>query len=307
MKKYYVTLFLLGLGLWSTHAQSNKNIVISGTKFTYPLVETWIKAYQKANPEAKIQLLDKSQLANQKPSIRIASYDLEQTELSNNQTAIPVSKYALLPVTSAKNPVNTKFQKKGLKYEDLKKIFTVDPEESIEDNKPEFAYQVYTRSARVCSSITFANYLGGQVDDIVGKGISGDDVHLLEALKRDSIGITYNNLGYLYDLQARTPLKEFSIIPIDLNENGKIDKDEQIYQNLDQLLATLSQTKGKKIPVEQVYFIVDGDSNPEEQKFIKWIQSEGQKFNQSLGFLSLGEEATQIKSASSRTSEGRNR
>lgn len=307
MKKYYVTLFLLGLGLWSAYAQSNKNIVISGTKFTYPLVETWIKAYQKANPEAKIQLLDKSQLANQKPSIRIASYDLEQTELSNNQTAIPVSKYALLPVTSAKNPVNTKFQKKGLKYEDLKKIFTVDPEESIEDNKPEFAYQVYTRSARVCSSITFANYLGGQVDDIVGKGISGDDVHLLEALKRDSIGITYNNLGYLYDLQARTPLKEFSIIPIDLNENGKIDKDEQIYQNLDQLLATLSQTKGKKIPVEQVYFIVDGDSNPEEQKFIKWIQSEGQKFNQSLGFLSLGEEATQIKSASSRIAEGRNR
>ena len=31
-------------------------IVISGTKFTYPLIEKWITEYKKVNPNADIQL-----------------------------------------------------------------------------------------------------------------------------------------------------------------------------------------------------------------------------------------------------------
>ncbi|WP_026993916.1 hypothetical protein [Flectobacillus major] len=271
--------------------QAQNKVVLSGTKFTYPLIETWITAYKKVNPEARIKLVDKNQEGAEQANVRIASYDIDKAELKENEVAIPVSRYALLPVANAKNPLAQKAQKRGIKQEDLKKVFLEDPEDALEDKKTEASYQVYTRSARVCSSITFANYLGAKPDDIVGKGITGEDKHLLEAIRRDSLGVTYNNLGYLYDLQSRALQQGLVVLPIDINDNGRLDKDEQIYQDLDVLISYLDKNpKIKAIPVEKVYFIANTTTeNDELNRFVTWVQKEGQAFNQRLGFLNVGE------------------
>ncbi len=294
MKKIVLSV-LASLSLLASQAQTKNSIVITGTKFTYPLIEKWIAGYQKVHPEVSIKLLDKGQEGVDKANVRIASYDVYKAGLKENEVAIPVSRYALLPVASQQSPLALKLQKKGIKPEELKKLFLEDPEESLDDKKPEAPYQIYTRSAKVCSSITFANYLGSQPDDIVGKGITGDDKHLIEAIKRDSLGITYNNLGYIYDVQSRNIAKGLTVLPIDLNENGKLDKDEQIYQNLDVLLGYLAKNPNvQSLPVEKVYFVVNGQQDNEAfQSFVQWIHKEGQSYNQALGFLEVGEITTQ--------------
>ena len=300
MKKSLFFLLALGISV-NTFAQNKSPLILGGTKFTYPLVEAWITAYKQANPTASIKLVEKGQEGFDKVNVRIASYDVVKEPLKENEVATAVSRYALLPVANANNTLAQKAQRKGIKQEDLKKLFLEDPEDDFEGKKVEDTYQIYTRSAKVCSSITFANYLGGSYDDIVGKRIAGDDKHLLEAIKKDSAGITYSNASYLYDLKTRTLNSGILVLPVDLNGNGKLDKTEQLYQNLDVLLTYLEKNPEEKaISTEKVYFVTDGKTENEElTRFVAWIRNEGQTLSSALGFLNLhGEDE---KSASIRT------
>lgn len=294
MKAKLTGLFLL-LGTLASQAQDNPKVNISGTKFTYPLIEKWITEYKKTYPTADIQLASK---AGESVTIQIIAYHPELATFGENKQITAVSRFALLPVGNGNAPLTQKSLKKGVKKEELKKYFLEDPEDALEQDKDAPRYQVYTRASKVCSSISFASYLGDDAENIVGKGITGDDKNLLEAIKRDPNGITYNNLGYLFDLQTREPLKDFSILPIDLNNNGKLDKDEQIYGNLDQLIGFIEKNPNSKaIPTENVYFITNKNAeNPELKRFVNWTQHEGQAFSKEFGFISLND-VTDIKSA----------
>lgn len=286
MKAKLTGLFLL-LGAVASNAQNSK-VSLSGTRFTYPLIEKWITEYKKTYPKADVQLASNT---GESVTIQIIAYRAEPTAFGDDKQITPVSRFALLPVGNEKNPLVEKAVKKGVKKDDLKKYFLEDPEDALEQDKDTPKYQVYTRASKVCSSISFASYLGDDAENIVGKGITGDDKNLLEAIKRDPLGITYNNLGYLYNLQTREPLKDFAIFPIDLNSNGKLDKDEQIYGNLDQLISFLEKNPtNKAIPTENVYFITNRNAENEELKrFVSWTQHEGQAFVKDLGFVGLGE------------------
>lgn len=287
MKTRFLTFSLLLLAL-GTFAQQSGHVYLSGTRFTYPLIEKWIAEYSKTYPNANIRLLTKT---NDSVNVTIIAHYPEKSILDENKDLVTVSRFALLPVASEKNLLAQKTLKKGIKKEDLQKVFFEDAEDDLEQDKSQAHFQVYTRASKVCSSITFAKYFGNDADNIVGKGISGDDKHLLDAIRRDSLGITYNNLGFIYDLQTRSPLKGFSVIPIDLNSNGKLDKDEQIYENLDLLVSYLEKNpSAKSIPTEKVFFITPKNSNNQELKrFTAWVQREGQAFSNKLGFISLGE------------------
>ncbi|MBA4850568.1 hypothetical protein [Emticicia sp. BO119] len=270
------------------HSVGQQNIRISGTRFTFPLVERWIVEYNKSGSNLSADLIPKAQ-PNEKLTVRVVGHVLEKTELKPSEEVIVVSRFALLPVSNEKNSLAQKSLKKGLKPEELKKVFFEDPEESLEENTNNGKYQVYTRNARVCSSIAFARYFNDEPENIFGKGITGDDYHLIEAVKRDSLGITYNNLGYIYDLESRTLQKGLAVLPIDFNKNGKLEKEEQIYQNLDLLISFLEKGNKKQyLPTENIFFVIDkSQASDELNKFIRWVQTDGQSFAHEYGFLSL--------------------
>ena len=288
MKISTKSFLIVAFGLISLAGMGQQNVKISGTKFTYPLLERWIAEYSKSNANLSFNLIQKFQ-ASDKLDIRIVAHVLDKSELKPSDEVITISRFALLPIISEKNVLAQKTLKKGIKPEDLKKIFFEDPEDELEASKSNAQYQVYTRNARVCSSITFAKYFNDEPENIFGKSISGDDNYLLEAIKRDSIGITYNNLGYIYDLETRVPQKGVTILPIDFNKNGKLEKEEQVYQNLDLLLSFLEKNiKKQYLPSENVFFVIDKSQSSEEiKKFIRWVQNEGQVFAHAYGFLSL--------------------
>ena len=286
MKAQLTSLILL-LGTLATQAQDNPKVNIGGTRFTYPLIEKWITEYKKTYPKADVQL---ASTAGESVTIQIIAYRAEPSAFGDEKIITPVGRFALLPVGNPSTPLAEKALKKGVKKEELKKYFLEDPEDALEQDKDAPKYQVYTRASKVCSSISFAKYLGDDAENIVGKGITGDDKNLLEAIKKDQNGITYNNLGYLYNLQTREPLKDFAIFPIDLNSNGKLDKEEQIYSNLDQLISYIEKNPNTQaIPTENVYFITNKSTeNTELKRFVNWTQHEGQAFVKEFGFIGLG-------------------
>jgi phosphate transport system substrate-binding protein len=278
---------------------------LTGTKFTYPLIEKWILEYKKVNPTARIKLLKKGENNTDSANISIVSHKLEETKLKQNDSYVQVAEYALLPIANEANPLVKTVVKKGIEEKQLKDIFfkTSHDEllssEELAKKKEKNPYTVYTRATSSCASISFADHFVTKWENINGKGISGDDKHLLQAVLKDTNSISYNNLGYIYDLNTRLPVKGIVILPIDINQNGKLDKEEQIYGTLDQVITYLENNPDeKRIPTAYVNFIFDKSiTNETLQLFLNWVLTDGQKYNHELGFFNYGPkvQAKQIK------------
>jgi len=270
------------------NAQNKDQVIsITGTQFTYPLIKRWITEYTKINPELKFKLIS-DQENNDKADLKIIAHTPEKGEIADNKTLTRVGRFAILPITNVKNQSFTKEFKRGVKQDGLKAIFIKDggdlnPEEK-KDKAPE--YTVYTKTPQSCAAKVISSYLGYPSDDLNGIYVTGDDSYLITSLLEDSTGVSYNNLGLIYDLDKRVPVKGIKILPIDLNNNGRLDKEEQIYGNLDQVITYLEDSKGNAIPTANVSFITDEkQSNPAITNFLSWVKAFGQEFNHQYGFL----------------------
>jgi hypothetical protein len=125
LKFISIFLFLAVTSILTVNAQKQKDYVyISGTKFTYPLIEKWINEYKKVYPEARIKLQTVKPSGKQgidSTNLRIVAHTLRQDELNPNEIYFHVGKFALLPITIERNVVVKKEFRKGLKQDDLKK------------------------------------------------------------------------------------------------------------------------------------------------------------------------------------------
>jgi phosphate transport system substrate-binding protein len=91
----------------------------------------------------------------------------------------------------------------------------------------------------------------------------------------------------VYDLKTRKVKSGLTIIPVDLNNNGKLDEDENFYSTLDQVIGKLEEKKYPEIVVGNVNFSFPQDvaSNKDLYNFITWVLNEGSKYNHEYGFL----------------------
>jgi phosphate transport system substrate-binding protein len=271
-------------------------IVITGTKFTYPLISKWIAEYTKENPQVQILLVNKNSDAK-KVDISIIANQPTKTEVSDNQQVFSVNKYALLPVASNTNSYIKRLRGHKLDKKEIDKLYFDESIFAEKSEKTKSPVNVYARESQASSSIAFADYFGREPSEIRGKKIAGDDIFLLSSVKKDSIGITFNNLSYLYDISTRKLKDGINILPLD------ITKETASYlNNVDDAIYILEKVKVETIPVEKINFVLDKVvENTEVLKFISWVINNGQQFNHQYGFLDL--DKTLQKSESSKLSE----
>jgi phosphate transport system substrate-binding protein len=214
-------LFIASAGLTAQN-KVTEPISISGTKFTYPLIEKWISEYSKVNPSAKFKLVQKA-TSEQAIDLNIIAHQPLKEDLKPNQEIVFAGKYALLPVTNTKNPLFASASKKGLSKKDIVKLFfdVVDYDAEPVKEKAKFASTIYARDNKACASTALASYFGHSASEIRGKKVLGDDIYLLSAIKKDSIGLAYNNLGYLFDTNSRKLKEGIALLPLDLKKDSK--------------------------------------------------------------------------------------
>jgi len=288
---FYQVLFALFItsSVFAGENTAKEPVVISGTKFTYPLIEKWIAEYQKVNPNANIKLAAKAN-AGQTADLNIIAHQPAQNELQANQEIIYAGRYALLPVTNNNNPILAAVAKKGLNKKELDKLFfeVVDYDSDEPAQKSKYRANIYARDNQACASTALAGYYGHLTSEIRGKKVFGDDIYLLSAIKKDSIGLAYNNLGYLYDINSRNLKEGIALLPLDLKKDAKSIQSG----NLDDVLNVLEATKVETVPVERIGFVYSQqNARKEVAEFLKWVLSDGQKFNHDKGFLNLDKQA----------------
>lgn len=258
-------------------------VKIKGTRFTYPIFNKWIAAFNKVYPNVKVSIAHKAPADS--IDLNIAAYKLTEADFTNNRAGVTLNRYAQLPITNAQRPDLKELQQKGLTAKDIKELYFSKSIPGQVNAAPQLV-NIYRRETAACASVSFAKHYGNEFKDLGGQGVNGDDKDLLKAVKKDPNGASYNNLGFVYDLQTRKVVDSIAVIPIDLNENGKIDARERIYDKVDDVIAYIENSNQSGIPVEEVNVIFSKDSKNEAAKlFLNWVLSEGQKYNHEFGFI----------------------
>lgn len=292
VKKAFFFMLAL-LGYFSTIAQNApQTITITESKFANLLVEKWVGEYTKANPDITFRFVKNSDQAQSDLSLTVNIPN--KAEGRSNKNQVTVGRVAILPIANEKNSSFEKQLKNGIKQQELKSIF-LRLDQDLFDSEGETAneplYTVYTQTPGAATAQVLLNHFGQASSDLNGVIVTGDDKYLLESVLVDSTGVTYSNLGQIYDLNKRTPIHGIKILPIDPDDNGRLKKEELIYNNLDQLITFLEASKSKTIPTDDVSFSYNKkNNNPLVEDFVNWVANSGQKFNHQYGFLRSDEE-----------------
>jgi phosphate transport system substrate-binding protein len=253
-------------------------ITLSGAWAIYPTAVAWAEAFQKKYPKVKIDVSAGGAGKGAADAIAglvdigMVSRDPDSAEIKKGIVPVYILHDAVFAVVSDKNPALVELLKKGIKRQAWIDIYisglTTTWDEVI-GNKIGKKLHVYTRSDSCGAAQSWAVYLGKKQEDLRGVGIYGDP-GLLEAAKRDPIGIGYNNFSYIFTRDGSV-VKGAVIVPIDSNENGIADADE-IYQSRDAAIKAIRA--GRYPATRKNYFFVKGKPQGLVKEFIEFALSE---------------------------------
>jgi phosphate transport system substrate-binding protein len=272
-------------------------ISISGAFALYPMAIKWAEEFRKINPGVRIDISAGgagkgiADALNGMVEIGMVSREISSEELKKGAFPIAVTKDAVVAVISEQNPALREILIRGLKKDAGYNIWITGKAKSwsqafgVKSGSP---VHVYTRSDACGAAEMWAKFYGQKQEDLLGVGVFGDP-GLAQAVKKDPLGIGFNNIGYAYDATTKKQVKGLRVIPLDLNSNGKIDNDENFYDSMNDLIEAISSGKYPSPPARELYFVTKGSpkNNKVLTEFIKWVLGDGQKFVHDAGYITL--------------------
>src|SRR4030043_1256167 len=282
-------------------AQDNTKgaITLSGAWALYPMAVRWAEEFRKIYPDVKIDLSAGgagkgiTDALNNMVDLGMVSREIYAEELKKGAYPIAVTKDAVVPVINAANPSLDILLSKGLKKNAGNNIWITGMYKTWAQAfgiKRATLMHIYTRSDACGAAEVWAKYFNKKQEDLLGSGVYGDP-GLALAVKRDPLGIGFNNIGYAYDRKTKKQLAGIRVLPIDINNDGKITPDEDFYNSMDDLITAIANGKYPSPPARELYFVTN--SKPQKEvviKFLQWVLSDGQKYVNESGYITLSKE-----------------
>lgn len=276
--------------------QLKGNITITGAFALYPLAVKWAEEFRKIHPGVKIDVSAGgagkgiTDVLSNVSDIGLLSRDLNPEEVKKGAFPITVTRDAVVPTVSANCPILFDLLVKGIKKEALNDFFIEGKSKYWEEAtgiKTKMPVHVYTRSDAAGAAETWAKYFGKKQEDLLGIGVYGDPGQA-QAIKKDPAAIGFSNIVYVYDLKTKEQTNGLIVLPIDLNNNGKIDTYENFYRRMDDLIDAIAAGKYPSPPARDLFFATKGKpTNPIVAEFIKYVLTQGQQYVYESGYISL--------------------
>lgn len=274
-------------------------ISVSGAWALYPMAVRWAEEFRKTYPGVRIDISAGgagkgiTDALNDMVDLGMVSREIYKDELNKGAYTIAVANDAVVPVINTSNPSLNSILSKGLNKDAGNNIWITGTYKTwaqafgIKSTTP---IHVYTRSDACGAAEVWANYFGKKQEDLLGSGVYGDP-GLALAVKKDPLGIGYNNIGYVYDSKTKKQLAGIKVLPIDINNDGKITPDENFYDSMDDLITAVANGKYPSPPARELYFVSHGKPQKEVViKFLNWILTDGQKYVNESGYITLSKE-----------------
>jgi phosphate transport system substrate-binding protein len=275
------------------------NISISGAFALYPLTVKWAEEFKKIHPGVKFDISaggagkGMTDALAKMVDIGLVSREISPEEVKKGAFAVAVTKDAVVATVSAKNPNIKEILAIGIDHDAAVNIFVTGKTKTWGQAlgiKSAVPIRVYTRSDACGAGETWAKYLGKKQEDLLGVGVFGDP-GLAQAVTKDPSGIAYNNIGYAYDAKTKQPNPGVKVVPLDINNNGKIDPEENFYNTMDEIVNAIANNKYPSPPARDLYFVTSGKPVKKELvEFIKWSLTEGQKYVLESGYINISKE-----------------
>jgi phosphate transport system substrate-binding protein len=272
-------------------------IKVSGAWALYPMMVKWAEEFQKVHPKVRIDLSaggagkGMADALGGAVDIGMVSREIRPEEIDQGAYFVPVVKDAVFPTINATNPVWEALSLKGVQRQTLVDLF-IDGElltwGDIAGTDSGEAVNVYTRSDACGAAETWAKYLGGEQEDLKDIAVYGDP-GLAEAVRMDPLGMGYNNLNYAYDMTTGLPVDGLQILPIDVNENGQVDPEEDLSTKEQALEAVITGVYPSP-PARDLYLVTQTEFQGLSAKFVRWILTDGQQYLAEVGYISLTED-----------------
>lgn len=288
-----------GCGQATVGAKSNDSlsgtITVSGAWALYPMMVRWAEEFQKIHPAVRFDISaggagkGMADALAGAVDVGMVSREIYPPEVEKGAFGIAVAKDAVFPTVSEQNPVWEELYEMGLTQEIFTGIYVNGQittwgqavgREDITD-----PIHVFTRSDAAGAPATWAAYLDGQQEDLLGVGVYGDP-GLLDAVIKDPLGIGYNNLNYVYEADTGQPVPGVRIIPIDVNGNGRVEPDE-IYDTKAQAVEAVATGHYPSPPARELYLVTHGQPGGLVKTFIEWVLLDGQRYLGEAGYVAL--------------------
>jgi phosphate transport system substrate-binding protein len=269
---------------------------VSGAWALYPMMVAWGEEFRKVHPKVRIDISAGGAGKGAADALAglvdlgMVSRDINPEEVKQGAFYIPVVKDAVFPTINERNPVLSN----GLAQKGVRKQTSIDlwingkemTWGAVAGTNAKEVIRVYTRSDSCGAAETWAQYLGKKKqEDLQGVGVYGDP-GLAEAVRKDVLGMGYNNLNYAYDFKTGLPPKGLSIIPIDVNENGRVDSEEDLRTKA-QAIQAVASGRYPSPPARDLYLMTKDSFKGVTKSFVLWILTDGQKYVDENGYIRL--------------------
>ena len=286
----------------SSSSENNKeevSISFSGAFALYPLAQKWAEEYNKTHPEVRFDIQaggagkGLTDVLAGAVDVGMFSREISDDEKSKGIWWIALCKDAVIPTMNAQNPYADIIKTRGLTKDEFKNIFTEDRPstwDSLLNKTGNSKINVYTRADAAGAADAWASFFGKKQEALKGIGVSGDP-GVADAVRKDKLGIGYNNTLFVYDVKSGSRLAGIDIVPIDINGNGKIDAEEDVYKDMPTFLQAVNDGKFPSPPARDLYFITKGKpTNKAVIDFFRWVLSQGQSTVATAGYVALPKE-----------------
>jgi phosphate transport system substrate-binding protein len=272
-------------------------ITISGAFALYPLTIRWAEEFRKLHPNVTINISaggagkGMADALSKMVDLGMYSKEVSPEEKAKGAWSLACAKDAVLPVMNAANPLVKTILAAGVTKDKFYGIFisgNVKTWGQLTGMKDANTMQVFTRSDACGAADMWAKFMmNKKQEDLQGIGVNGDP-GVADAVRKTVYGIGYNNLNFVFDVQSRKPYQGLAIVPIDINGNGKIDKEEDFYHSIDEVMTAINDGRYPSPPARQLYFVSGGKpSNKIVLAFLNFILSDGQKYVNEAGYVRL--------------------
>lgn len=279
---------------------AESKIFISGAFALYPMMIKWSEEYQKIHPEIKFEISGggagkgMTDALSGMVDIGMVSREIYPEEQSQGACWVAVTKDAVVGTINSNNPVAETILSCGVTKSDLEKIFVnnsvtnwgqLDGMEGVD-----VRINQYSRADACGAASIWAKYIGDyHQENIGGIAVSGDP-GLAEAVRADTFGIGFNNINYAYDPTTELPIEGLLILPLDLNENGKIDSNESFYSTRAEIMEAIAKGIYPSPPSRDLNLVTKNEFTGPTKDFVEWILTEGQQYVTENGYIPLPEE-----------------
>jgi len=280
-------------------AKNQATIRVSGAWALYPLMVRWADEYHKINPGVVVEVnaggagKGMADALSGLVDIGMISRDVDESEIERGAYPIRVAKDAVVPTANKNNPAAKELALRGLGRQRFVEVFVSGGDVKWGDltGRPDIQNKVipYVRSDSCGAAEIWAKFLGVKQEDLVGVGVNGDP-GVAGAVSNDVWGLGFNNLNFAYDHKTGKPIGNLMVIPIDVNEDGKISGEEDFYGDRAGIIAAIADGRYPSPPARDLYIVTKNKPRDATADFILWILAEGQGYVAEEGYIPLRDE-----------------